>query len=787
MDFKEGQWPNLPHDLYEFLINREDGGQLFYPETVNGKVVGLDRPHKWRKVDGDPNVGKRHSLGQAIEWASYLKKIEPDRPTLIAHVGEGSILWIDFDGEPDDPRLRASYLEKLDHCISTTYTEQSRSRGKFHAAFALPDGHGLRLRTIKAEGMPIDFLIGNGYVNLTGVSNGLDIAAIPADLLAVLQKTLSEAMPEGWQAPTDIVNDRFIAGLPTQEAIAEVRRRICNTEGYKHLLDGPSVELDGSNLSEMRAKLIQWAATLSCGHPDQLAIVWEIVSTSKLAEATPLVSKKNPHRFTRSATVSYHLYHPNGEYQKFIRIAREEVHAKQTASFAQQERMLALHGARAARLLEKASLEFLEQPDFPVEIYRRYRDWITSAVSETDNALANAATISHLGAALTNKVAGPSGTFANTFMVVIARAGFGKEVLSGETLEKFAPGSIKIHGMPRSDAGLYRKLLEGPTIGAGYLLIDEFGEWLSRVSRSVTSSERGIADFLKVVYGKAQLGRKMTGQDLASENSDRLPIAHPALTFLGMGTEDEVFAGLAAHGVTDGLVGRMLFVRGDGEPVFNDPISYELPADLKAIAAPILASLNRGPKPLHKVEFDNADLKEAHFQWRRKVSLWRRDNAGTKAQLLRSLCENTLRIATGLAYWNQSAISQEIYNWARIYTHNSAALAFDQDDRGRLDHGIISLAIYIEDKIGRFFNEGKCTNPLSAAPARAKGYFTMGYLPDYDGIKRKAAKSSRQEDVVRTIKSALNLLREERKIEIWSDEKGKEFPDRWKLGDYYDR
>ncbi len=796
-EFKPNHWPVIEGD--EFLLNL--GDQWLYQPLAgdeNNPHYGTSTVVTW----SDSSV--RSALPRIIAWVDYWRG--QGKQAYAAHLGTGSILWLDFDDRPS--REHANYGEGqtletaqsaydclLADCLETTYTEQSRSPGRFHAAFRLPNDHGLPFRQIKGL-HGIDLLIGNGWVRMTGCSNGLPIAAIPANLLAQLQGIASSYSFDGVPI-SEVEGDSELCALPLEEAIGETRRRMVQSSSktsagfnYRELIEGPA-GLDEVNLSESRAALIQWAAKITCGHRDQHEIVWRIVSESYLAEQTPAISKQNQRRFTSPSKVNYDRFNLRGEYHKLIGLANREVEEAKREADAQRERMAGIYIARAGKRIEiDDDFPRIELPDFPVPIYRGYRDWLLTSVAETDLQLANVATLSHMGAMLGNRVVGPSLAFANLYIIATATAGFGKEVLSGGAMSQVVGDRVKIIGEPRSDSGLYRKLGEGPCNGSGFLLQDEMGPWFEALTRSTSAWQRGILDLMKKIYGVSQFGpRKMlTGQELTKADKDREPIANPALSFLGMGTEEETFQGLAAHGVTDGLLGRVFFAQGDGKPSFNrKPAEAVDPKLLEAMQSRFacINPPNNLPQPHFHVGFTTEELDNEFFEWRQEVSLWRRANAGKKAQLLRSLCENTIRMATAMAFWNGTPITREILDWSRMACENSTAIALEHLRNGNLDSDTIALAARIEELIRRYFEKGKCTNPARARMAIAKGYFTLAYLPDYDSITTRAGKID-SKDPKRAIRAALGLLELSRKIEPVKDAKGQQIDGRWARGDAFD-
>lgn len=227
MEFEQSRWPVIPGN--EFLLN--DGGNKLFTPNDTKPAFGMDRPVKWGEA-------QHFSLTEMLPWVEFLRS--NGKMAFPAHLGSGSILWFDFDDRPSRAdanygtgqtveTAQQAYDSLLSDCMETTYVERSRTSGRYHAAFQLPPDHGLPLRQIK--GMHgIDLLIGNGWVRLTGESNGKAIANIPENLLKQLQATASNYSFET-HPHSEIENDPALCALPLDEAVAETRRRMATGMG----------------------------------------------------------------------------------------------------------------------------------------------------------------------------------------------------------------------------------------------------------------------------------------------------------------------------------------------------------------------------------------------------------------------------------------------------------------------------------------------------------------------------------------------------------------------------
>lgn len=773
MEFQEGHWPEIEGD--EFLLNLGDQW-LYQPVAGAEPNFGTNTPVKW----GD---SARSGLQRIVDWVDYWRG--QGKEAYPAHLGSGDILWLDFDGEPSDEQGRELYAGWLANCIASTYTEKSRTPGRFHAAFRLPSNHGLLPRSIKI--IPgLDQLIAEGWIRVTGNSNGLPIADIPDPVLETLRRLNDERRNEysfDGVPISEVEGDPALCALPLDEAISETRRRMVESSSrtktgfnYQELIEGPA-GLDEANLSESRAALIQWAAKITCGHREQHEIVWRIVSESYLAEQTPFISKQNQRRFTAPSKVNYDRFNLKGEYHKLIGLANREVERDHAEGEAQRTRMEGVALARKdKRLASRAYWERVPLSDFPVPVYRSYRDWLRASTIKSNARIIEAAALAHLAHLLGNRVAGPTGVFPAIFIIVPAPAGSGKEAASYEVMQRLAPKFTFSLGSPGSGGGFHAALLDPNCHGIGFAMIDEYQDFLG--GKGDSPHVRSSVTTLKTVFGKMQLGKELPAMRLVKDS--RAAVPQPAVTMLGIGIEDDIFTAFATSSLNDGFFARHLFpdMGVDLGRFRNRCVAASPPKQLLDTVNNRLNSLPKLPQaPFaravpERVWFESYDLEEEAYRWACEVDDLREGvQAGTRfGEMLRAVSENAQRLATGMAAWSEErVISRAIWEWCKGYVINSVAYLLAKDEEGCLDAGASALAQRIHIAMGQFFDGRGNQHPTQIA-MREAGRFRLGSLPNYRRIEDEGAKINRANPMM-PIEAAVALLKGRGVLEVLVDHK----------------
>lgn len=779
LQFSPNQWPNIEGD--EFLLNL--GEQWLYQPTGDGPHFGTDKPVKWRDA-------KRYDLSYIMGWVEYWRAKGKD--AYVAHLGTGSLLWFDLDDRPNDPdanygdgqsleTAQAAYDKLLNFFLGNTYVERSRTEGRYHAAFRLPADHGLPMRQIKGL-HGIDLLIGHGWVRLTGNSNGLPIADIPNDLLAQLQGISKQYDFDG-VPHSGVEGDPNLCAMPLGEAITETRRRMIDSTSktsagftYRELIEGPA-GLDENNLSESRAAMIQWAATITCGHKEQHEIVWRIVSESYVAEQTPNISKQNRRRFTTPAKINYDRYNRNGEYHKLIGFANAEVERKKAEADEQRDKMTGIALARKDKQLSNRDYwQRVPLDDFPVVIYRDYRDYLRASSIKSNERIIEAATLAHMGHLLGNLVAGPTGVFPAIFIIVPAPAGGGKEAASYEAMQRLAPKYTFSLGSPGSGGGFHAALLDPHFRGVGFALIDEYQDFL--LAKGDNQHVKSSVTTLKTIYGKMQIGKELPAVRLVTGTRDA--VREPAVTMLGIGIEDDIFEAFAKTSLSDGYFARHLFpdMANDLGRFRNRRVEANLPPRLLADVTARLADLPKPPDaPFaravpQRILFESDELEEEAYQWACEIDDLREEkHAGTRfGEMLRAVGENTYRLATAMGAWSDDRkITRIIWEWCKSYAINSVAYLLAKDEAGAMDADTPALAQRIQKAIGQFFG-GKGNQHATQWAMRNAGQFRLGSLPNYPRIEEAAAKVNRANPMM-PLEAAMAMLKGRGVVEVMKDDK----------------
>jgi hypothetical protein len=772
-EFNSNQWPEI--DGNEFLLNF--GDQWLYAPTQDAPHYGTKKAVKWS------DTSQRFTLPKIVEWCDFWQSQQPSRLAYPAHLGTGRILWLDFDGEPEGQAERAFYNQWLGNCISSTYTEQSRTPGRYHAAFLLPEDNKLIPRAIKiAAG--IDQLIAGGWIRITGNSNGLPIRDIPAPVMETLLRLNGERRSEykfDGVAVSKVQNDAKLCAMPLEDAIVETRRRMIKSTNatkagftYQQLIEGPAA-LDESNLSESRAAIIQWAATITCGHKEQHEIIWRIVSASYLADVTAQVSKQNKNRFTSAARINFDRFATRGEYHKLIGRANATVEKKKREQILIADRMAEIALARKdKKLANRDYWQRIPLGDFPVPIYREYRDYLRANAIKSNARIIEAATLAHMGHLLGNRVAGPTGVFPAIFIIVPAPAGGGKEAASYEAMQRLAPKFTFSLGSPGSGGGFHVALLHPRFMGVGFALIDEYQDFLlgkgdnQHVQSSVTT--------LKAVYGKMQIGKELPAVRLVKDT--RAAVPEPAVTMLGMGIEDDIFEAFAKTSLTDGFFARHLFpdMANDIGRFRNRRVDTLLPANL---LTGVNARLEDLPKPPNapfaraipeRIPFETEELEEEAYQWSCEIDDLREEkHAGTRfGEMLRALSENTYRLATGMGAWSdERKVTRPIWEWCKGYAINSVAYLLVKDDAGALDADTTALAQRVQKAMDQFF-DGKGSQHASQYALRDTGRFRLRSLPNFQRIEQAAAKVYPANPML-PLEAAITMLKMRGVVQVFED------------------
>jgi hypothetical protein len=780
IDFKPNMWPNIEGN--EFLLNL--GEQWVYLPTNDAPHYGLEKPVKWKEDQTRLTLSDVASVAE--HWREQGKDAYP------AHFGTGSIAWLDFDDRPSVAdanygegqtleTAQARYDELLERYCATTYTERSRTPGRYHLAFRLPLDHGLPLRSIKLF-HGIDLLIGNGWVRLTGYSNGLPIADIPDTLLEHLQARARQYDFDSVPV-SSVEGDPSLCAMSVDEAFFETRRRMIESTSktsqgfsYRELIVGPC-GLDETNLSESRAALIQWAATITCGHKDQHEIVWQIVSNSYLAEQTPYISKQNKRRFASSAKINFDRFNRNGEYQKLIGLANAEVERKRAEADAQREKMAGIALARKERQLGNRDYwQRVPLDDFPVPAYREYRDYLRSSAIKSNERIIEAATLAHMAHLLGNRVAGPTGVFPAIFIIVPAPAGGGKEAASYEAMQRLAPQYTFSLGSPGSGGGFHAALLDPLFRGVGFALIDEYQDFL--MGKGDNQHVKSSVTTLKTIYGKMQIGKELPAVRLVKDT--RAAVPEPAVTMLGIGIEDDIFEAFAKTSLSDGFFARHLFpdMVNDLGRFRNRQVETNLPPRLLTAVTSRLADLPKPPdapfaraKP-ERIPFESEELEEEAYHWACEIDDLREEKfARTRfGEMLRAVSENTYRLATAMGAWSdERKITRPIWEWCKGYAINSVAYLIAKDEAGVLDANTSALTQRIQKAMDQFF-DGKGNQHPSQNEMRINGQFRLRSLPNYARIEEAAAKINPANPMM-PLDAAIAMLKGRGTVEVFEDNK----------------
>ena len=313
--------------------------------------------------------------------------------------------------------------------------------------------------------------------------------------------------------------------------------------------------------------------------------------------------------------------------------------------------------------------------------------WITSTAIVKVPELSLASAIALFSGMFGSKALGATRTGVNIFFVTVMGVGSGKghapKAIGALAGDAGRPGAVT-NGDPTSYAAIERILRKNPST---VIVMDEFGVTLQDVnSRQKNPASASIRKFLLAIYDQAD--GKFDGRQYASSDTkkDDLPIEGPALTVLGMTTEETLFAGLSEDSIGEGFLSRFVFVTGSAPKNIRPPKLDRASKPPAAIIAALRNALTSFPKPAgafgflgkHLVPFDGGEDGEAYQRWS-EVFLWQHWPGWAKRErdLNGRAAENTLRLATVRAISRnptKPAVTAEDIEWAWGIVYRSIEL-----------------------------------------------------------------------------------------------------------------
>lgn len=318
--------------------------------------------------------------------------------------------------------------------------------------------------------------------------------------------------------------------------------------------------------------------------------------------------------------------------------------------------------------------------------------WITSTSIIPVPELSLCSALALMAGLYGGKALSPSNSGINLYMTTVLDTAGGKghppkaiRKLAGRL--GAAGKDAVVNGDHTSYAAIERTLRRSPSCA---IVMDEFGLTLQDINATNRNSvAASIRKVLLAVYDQAN--SVFDGRIYASAETKKElePIDGPALTVLGMTTNDTLYAGLSEASVADGFLNRFLFVTADtsGRQIKVPSLNREtnVPPSLEAALKEALLSFPTQPKGgnLAKpeklmIEMDGGESGEAYARWG-EVFLWQqsphwREDA---RNIIGRASENTLRLATLRAISRIPAaplVSVEDVEWGWAIVHRSVNL-----------------------------------------------------------------------------------------------------------------
>lgn len=464
------------------------------------------------------------------------------------------------------------------------------------------------------------------------------------------------------------------------------------------------------------------------------------------------------------------LFRPKVEMLIATSMAKLETQAQaQKIIEAEKDRESLARVALAQKAAVASTLPDLDE--FPVAVMREYEQWARSSVVESEGSLVRAAALSHLSSIISRSYQTHLGSSLNLYLVVLAKQGAGKEVLSSAYVE--LTNQLKLSSnlvpVPRSDIALHKSLLNAP---AGLLILKEFGDRLSEWSKPGHAAHM-VPTLMKDIYG-INAGRLLVGANYSDAAKDVPNIITPALNILAEGTRDQILQALTVHGTDDGFVGRLLFIEGGKDWIDNDYPARNMPADLvKALSPPFTIERRNAfaalgaPTPHTVTSSDAAKAVFAKLKAEEREAKRADDNP--HHAFWRAATQNANKIAAVLAVWANSDapnVTEEYAAWADAFVRRSiaTAIAHMEVDGAYASHDY-RAAKALEKMIGNFFSPAGAKRGTDRQKLlRSQGRFSTGYLGE-----KLAGIRNHPKGPVTGLQMALRILIGDKKIERIED------------------
>lgn len=331
-------------------------------------------------------------------------------------------------------------------------------------------------------------------------------------------------------------------------------------------------------------------------------------------------------------------------------------------------------------------------PEAAGGIMKDVASWITSTAITPVPELSLAAAVAFIGGMFGDRALGPTESGTNLFLTTIMKSGGGKGHPPKRIIELASlagkQGAVT-NGDPTSYAAIERILRRNKST---VVVMDEFGITLQDVNGKSGAASASIRKFLLAIYDQANSlfhGRTYASADTKPDDS---PIEGPALTVLGMTTEETLRDGLSEDSVSSGFLNRFLFVTGTRPADIRLPglsrrskkPPKELVERLTKANAGFPVGADAGNLAFMKkaiVPFEGDEDGEAYKLWG-EIFMWQNWQGWSRQEsnINGRAAENTVRLATIRAISRDPlapVIEVEDVEWGWGIVHNSIQVVTD--------------------------------------------------------------------------------------------------------------
>jgi hypothetical protein len=282
-------------------------------------------------------------------------------------------------------------------------------------------------------------------------------------------------------------------------------------------------------------------------------------------------------------------------------------------------------------------------------------DWITATARRPNRVLALAGAISIIGALIGRRVAGPTMSGTNLYVVGVGPSGTGKQHVIDTAMRLMRAANAEAHIGPsrfHSGSAVFRSLGEMPVM---LCIQDEIGAVLRAVTdRKAGSHERQIGEVLRALWGSSF--STIAAPAWATQDTIKL-VNCPAVSILGLSTPNEFTASLQGESVDNGLLNRFLALSStcrasDASPVL-DPLTVpeSLAGNLNRLylwSGPESLLQIGDPKAMHTPDilpWANPAAEACYMDFTKMVEAHIDEHSDTAPYLARCI-ETSIRLAT---------------------------------------------------------------------------------------------------------------------------------------------